>query len=329
MSCFIHKPLALGSRHRNRGALRIIDPKLGAGVHAEVELSQVLVKVLLVHVLLDADETALEDAEVVFKGVGVNVTTRPLVLGVVNGFVLHDLKPEVLRAVGDMAAVLMQMFRGHAADVLVIEVHGAYITVALNEAEDLRRRARIQRQPFGLAGLRRLREIGFVGFQGHARAAQRACIRPRSYCMANPVPDEPCGFHAATEHALELAGADAFLRRAHQEDRLKPKMHRDVAVLKDGPDLHGELLAALIALAKSRTGRFAREAPNTTLVVIAAVRADRAMGPKLRLCVVVGGLLILEVRGVQIRVHGAVSGMSGSCAGRRGWLSVTPPDRDA
>ena len=88
--------------------------------------------------------------------------------------------------------------------------------------------------------------------------------------MTNPVPDEPCGLHAVPEHPLELAGADAFLGRAHEEDRLEPQVHRDVAVLEYGPDVHGELLAAVIALAQARAGGLASEPPNAPVVLIAA-----------------------------------------------------------
>jgi hypothetical protein len=63
MSCFVLEPLATGASHCHPGALRIIDAKLRAGVHAEVKLAQVAVKVFFVHVLVHTDQTSFENAE--------------------------------------------------------------------------------------------------------------------------------------------------------------------------------------------------------------------------------------------------------------------------
>ena len=43
---------------------------------------------LVVHMLINADDAAFEDAEIPFKRVGVNVAAQPFVLGVINRFVL-------------------------------------------------------------------------------------------------------------------------------------------------------------------------------------------------------------------------------------------------
>jgi hypothetical protein len=308
MSRLISEALASSFRYRDTGALHVIDAELGAGVHAEIKLRQVAVKVLLVDVLEHADESALEDAEEAFKSVGMHIAPRLLVLGMVNGFVLQDLALVHGRAVSHQAAVLMQMLNQRIPHVLVIEVHAADIPAALDEAEYLGRRTCVQGQPCGLAGLGRLRKVSLVGFHGHACAAQLASIR-RGHCMANPVAHEPRGFHPHAQGALKLAGADAFLGRAHQVDRLKPIAQRRMAVLEDGPHLHGEGLTALVALPEANTSGLAVEAADLLLVAVPAVRADGAGGPKMPLYVLVGGGFIGELGGLKDRGHEAFSGM--------------------
>ena len=46
---------------------------------------------------------------------------------------------------------------------------------------------------------------------------------------------KPGGFHAAIQHPLNLAGADAFLAGAHQVDDLQPQMQRQMADSKMVP----------------------------------------------------------------------------------------------
>src|ERR1700733_203580 len=55
MSCLVRQPLALCGFHGQRLALHVIDAKLGAGVHAKVELGQVTVKMLGVDMLINAN----------------------------------------------------------------------------------------------------------------------------------------------------------------------------------------------------------------------------------------------------------------------------------
>ena len=130
--------------------------------------------------------------------------------------------------------------------------------------------------------------------------------------MANTVPYEPRSFHAATDHPLELARANAFLGRAHEIYRLQPVRHRDMAIFEDGADLHRELLTALITFTQARARGFASKLADTALIAIAAVRADWAGRPEISLYIVVSGLFILEVRGVEVGSHDCGSGMGES-----------------
>ena len=46
--------------------------------------------------------------------------------------------------------------------------------------------------------------------------------------------EEPRGFHAAAEGALQLTGRDAFFRGTEQVDRLQPDVQRHMAELENG-----------------------------------------------------------------------------------------------
>ena len=72
-------------------------------------------------------------------------------------------------------------------------------------------------------------------------------------------------------------------------------MHRDMAGLEHGPDLHGEGLAALVALVDADPGALALHLADA--VHAAAMRADRAVRPDARLDPIVGGLLVVKVLG--------------------------------
>lgn len=83
----IGEPLALGAFDGKRGAASVTNAKFYAGVVPEIELGQIPLKMLAIHVLISADQTAFENAEKVFEGVGVNVAPGPLKLGMINAFV--------------------------------------------------------------------------------------------------------------------------------------------------------------------------------------------------------------------------------------------------
>ena len=69
--------------------LHVIDAEFRAGVHAEIELGQVTVEVLLVHVLTHTDHAALEDRKEPFERVGMYIAAPPLEFGVIDRFVLR------------------------------------------------------------------------------------------------------------------------------------------------------------------------------------------------------------------------------------------------
>jgi hypothetical protein len=303
MSCFIHESLAAGAPHSQGSAGGIANPEFRASVAAEIEFAQVAVEVLVVHVLVHTDQTAFEDRKEVLQRVGVDIAARPFVLGMVHRFVLIRLALIDGRAVSDQTAPVIQMLHQSAADVFVVKVHAADCAAALDQTQNLRRGLGIERQILGLAGLGRLGEVGFIRLNGLAFAANRACIVRRGHCKANPVPHVPRGFHAHTQGALKLAGADAFLAGAHQVHSLQPNAKRRVRVLENGADLHRKGLAALVALAKANARALAVQLADLCCIAVAAVRADRTSRPKKRLDVFVSRWFGMEMWGIEDGSH--------------------------
>jgi hypothetical protein len=307
MSCFIGQSLANDASKRDFRALHIIDAELGAGVHAEVELREIPIQMLLIHVLIYANKTALEDRKEPFQGIGMYIAARPLALGMIDRFVLrrrrHD-ESESVRAVSDQAAIFVQMLVHSTADVPVIQVHGADIAAAFYQREYHRRGFGIQCGASGFAGLGRLAQIGFVGFDGLAEPTDHIAVALHG--LADAMAQEPRSLHAAIEHPLNLPGADAFLAGAHQVDDLQPQMQRQMAGFENGAHADSERLLAAIALAKARTGGLAIQAAHT--ITAAAMRAYRALWPEMCFNIREGGGFVFELGGEKDQGgHGGIS----------------------
>ena len=67
-----------------RRTFPIVKPKAIAVVISEIEFCKVTVQMLLSAMLIDALHAALEDREIAFDGVGVDVAAHVLAAGVVN-----------------------------------------------------------------------------------------------------------------------------------------------------------------------------------------------------------------------------------------------------
>ena len=111
---------------------------------------------------------------------------------------------------------------------------------------------------------------GFVSF--NLSAEQNACAllhRP-----ADTLEHEPCGFLRYLHVAGDLVGTDAILAVRNQPDSRQPLIQADRRVFKDGPDLDGELLAALPVLTFPDSSAF-QESNGFRI----AVMAGDAIGP--------------------------------------------------
>jgi hypothetical protein len=287
----ISEPLALAATDGNGRALTVIDAEFGASVVPEIELGQVPLEMLAVDVLIGADQPAFEDRKEAFEGVGMHVIARPLEFGVVHAFMPRDRRMlVVLRLIGHEAAILVNVAADHRADYAMVEDKGADVTAALHEAQDDGVR------PFAAGaatGLARIGDGGFVGFHGLASAAHGASCAG-VHGEADAVAKVPSGFHAATEHPLKLAGRHAFLAGAQQMDGLQPQPQRQMAILENGADPHGERLPAGVAFAQARPGGLASEAADALLINVAAMRANRTIRPKLAFDIFERGVLAVE-----------------------------------
>jgi hypothetical protein len=289
-NCFVSEPLALAAADRNSRALTVVDAKLDAGVVPEIEFSQVPLEMLAVDMLIGADQAAFEDRKEAFEGVGMHVIPRPLEFGMIDAVVPLQHQLVMLSFVGHEAAVLVDVSADHVADPAMIDHERAHVAAALNEAQDNSVGPLATGATFGLA---RIGDGGFVGFNGLASAAHgsgRAGVHSEPDAMA----EVPCGFHAAAEHPLKLAGADAFLAGAQQMDGLQPEPQGQVAVLENGADSHGEGLAAGVALAQPRPSGLAAQASDFCLIDVAAMRANGTIGPKFAFDILESGVLVME-----------------------------------
>src|SRR3569623_1828993 len=132
-----------------------------------------------------------------------------------------------------------------------------------------------------------------VGFnETAARAEHAGCVRLHRF--ADAVRHEPSGFQGDAEGTVKLVRADALLAARDQVHCLKPKVHGDVRGFKDGADLHGEGLTALVALVSANAGRLALHLADA--LHTPAMRADRTVRPDARLDISVGGFFVVEVR---------------------------------
>ena len=135
--------------------------------------------------------------------------------------------------------------------------------------------------------------VGFVNLDDPASAAHWG-KRAIAHCFADTVSEEPSGFHAAREKALNLAGRNALLARTHKVDDLQPKVQRQVRTLEDGSLPNGELPLAFVATVKAKAARFTLHLMNALRVSVAAMRASRDMRPQRALDIRKSGDFVIE-----------------------------------
>src|ERR1022692_4147111 len=138
MSCFVHQSLSSSTGHRDPGALRVIDAKLRASVHADIKLRQIARQMLMAHVLVHTDQTALEDRKETFKGVGMHIAPRKFILGMVHRLMVTGDAGVVLRTVSDKAGTVREGIPDSELDAhaSAVQVHGADWAATLYEGKD-------------------------------------------------------------------------------------------------------------------------------------------------------------------------------------------------
>jgi hypothetical protein len=292
----IGQPLANRSDQCTIRALDIIASQLDPVVVAEIKLSHVAVKVTLAAMLIDAGHAALEDGEVAFNRVRVDIAPGIFLFAVFDGVMSREFS-----AKGPIQAALIRQQATFPADIGehdrrdighggTLDMERAHHAAALDQAQNspLVAVARLGLLPAFLGA-----DIGLIRLYGLAGAAH--WFNPDGFHrLADAMGEEPCGFHAAAECALELAGADPLLAAAHQVDSLQPDAERDMAALEHSAHADRERLPARIALVKPGPGGLALQFPDARC--FAAMVADRAVGPQLALDIGERGFLVVEMR---------------------------------
>ncbi len=146
--------------------------------------------------------------------------------------------------------------------------------------------------PFGIGTT----DKGLIGLHDLASAAQRLGIGV-AHGFANPVRHEPSGFEGNAKGAVKLIRGNALFAADHQEDRLQPDMHFDVAGFEDGSYLDGERLAAVVALVNAYTSALALQL--IAVIHAAAFGANPPIRPDTGLYPVVSGLFVVELRSAE------------------------------
>lgn len=132
--------------------------------------------------------------------------------------------------------------------------------------------------------------------------------------FADTVAKEPSGFERDFQNAVKLGGRNALLAAADQVDCLQPLVQGQVAFLKDRPDANRELpmagnLGALVEAVAFNAFRVllgwlrANAGQLVVLVHVAAMRANRTLGPQDRLDMLERRGFVVEVGAGQDR-HG-------------------------
>jgi hypothetical protein len=316
MSRSIGEPFPNNALDGDLGALNVIYTEPDAVAIAEIVFRKISVQMLFAAMLIDALHAALEDRVVPLDRVGVDVTAADVfAIGVVHGLMRATdicLDLEVLvpaRRVSHDGAFLRHIGandRQQVADRGPVNVEAARRSTALDKGKH---DVSILGGIANTAALARWRTFltagkGFVDLDNLASTAHRIDADD-PHGLTDTVRHEPSGFQGDAQSPVKLIAADPLLAGAQQVHGLQPKAHRNVAVLEYGADLHGEGLAALVALVNAYAGALALELANA--VHAAAVRADRAFRPYAGFNPSVSCVFVLEGFGFEDRFgHGAV-----------------------
>jgi hypothetical protein len=238
-----------------------------ARVVAEVELDAVAVQMLRAHVVVGADNAALEDAEIALDSVRVGRAAHVLASAVV-----HDLMLGGAVHVAILASVIGAE-RGRSVDLLAkdgldvgsgdaLHVSRANRAAALDQREDsflAPATAETARGALALVAVLLLPpHERLVGFNGLTFATERRLTFGSLHRGPDAVRHEPRRFLRHSEHTGELVARHAALGRAKQEGRQHPLVKADLAALEQRADRHRVLLTAVIALDNAHANRTAR-----------------------------------------------------------------------
>lgn len=128
-----------------------------------------------------------------------------------------------------------------------------------------------------------------VHFDRATVAAERRVL-DGCHGKADTMGHEPSGLVGDAEHTVQLVGRDALLAGRHQVRGENPLVERNLGVLKDRANRHGERLTALVALVDAGTVAFALHPCDAVLIDVAAAGTGRAVRPVEHLQMLTGGV---------------------------------------
>ena len=277
--------------------VKIVHAKGNAVGVAEIKLTQISVQMLLSAMLVNALHAAFEDRIVAFHSVGGDVAANIFLGAVVDGIVAQEVRPELLVPspfIGHDDAFALDVianYLGHFVEGSSIDMEAAGRTAALDKGKD----DVLVRAASALLGYAlKAADVGFVGLHGLA-SATHGLKAGRAHRLTDTMGNEPRSFEGATKGAVKLIAADPLLAAGHEEDRLQPVPHGDVARLEDSPDLHGKGLAALVALVSADPGGFTPHLGDA--LDPTAMRADWPVRPNASFYKGIGSFFVVEVLG--------------------------------
>lgn len=275
----IGQALAADVLQRVSRTIGVGEAELGASVPTEVKLSHVALKMLFANMMERADQTALQQSEARFDGVGRHIAARVFLRGVVHNVMRREVLADFLVDAG-----LIRHQRGLLGDLRIEDraqrlradvgnVEGTLLAVALDQRDYLH---------LVVIGARAGRLLTLVAPKGlvnfdRAAVATELAFGLDVHGFADAVSHEPRGLVGDAKRAVELVGADALLGRAHQVRRQHPLVKGHLRALKDRADRHRVLAAAVAAEIQARAVRLALQL--RLAIRAAAVRADRAIRP--------------------------------------------------
>jgi hypothetical protein len=134
--------------------------------------------------------------------------------------------------------------------------------------------------------------VRFVGFDYCVWAGTVRIRRVGLHGFADAMAHEPRGLVGNSDHAADLMGAHALLGRDEQLINEQPLLLGNFRTLKDGADIRGVLLAAVIALDQGVAVLLALKARG---IEGTAMRAERTIGTLQRFQMLAGCGLVSEV----------------------------------
>ena len=250
----------------------------------ELEFIDVEWHVSFRHLVIGADDPALNQRPEAFDALGVNRADNVLIVSVADDFMRVFARETAIADpfVSDQQAHLVGDNLAHEAfegrGVVALDHASNHIAVTLDSADDWRlagtqatatRAATVANMPV----LRFAADIGFIDLYGAEQLPFGAVLHRDADAMAH-VPSGLVG--ACPEHPVDLMCRHALFRVVHQEGDFEPLPQRVLGVFEDGFGDDGEPIAVLVAaLAEPMEGA----GFDLPYLRVAAARAVNTIGP--------------------------------------------------